>query len=170
MVGGVGYELFVNKKEHSETQLDQEISFFVYTHVKEDALELFGMRSAEELDFFKKAISVSGVGPKTALNILSLANVGELKKAISSGEPKFLQKVSGIGKKTAERLVVELKEKFIVDLSDENMVTSGDDRVVSALLSLGFKEHEALQMTKGLDGTEEDLAAKIKQALKYTSK
>ena len=97
--------------------------------------DLYGFSKEEEMDFFKKVISVSGVGPKSALNILGLTSVEDLKRAIASEDPSLLQKVSGIGKKTAERLVVELKEKFIVDLSENR----------GGLINLGFSFQAILE-------------------------
>lgn len=170
LVGGVGYEVFLSLKTLEKTALEEELKFFIYSYIKEDAFDLYGFKSSEELDFFKKLISVSGVGPKSALNVLALAEVEELKRAITSGDSSLLQQVSGIGKKTAERLVVELKEKFIVDLSAGNVSGQGNDQVIEALVSLGYKVVEAQAIVKYLPDEETDLASKIKQALQFINK
>ncbi|MBT6691731.1 Holliday junction branch migration protein RuvA [Candidatus Parcubacteria bacterium] len=167
---GVGYEVFLSAKNLEKAQIDKEQEYFIHSYIKEDAFDLYGFADFEELDFFKKLISVSGVGPKSALNVLALAEVEELKRAITSGDYDVLQQVSGIGKKTAERLVVELKEKFIVDLSEASVVTSSDRQVVNALVSLGYKQNEAQQIIKDLPKDETDLATRIKQALQLVNK
>jgi len=166
----IGYEVFLTSKELEGVVKEQEAEYFIYSYIKEDAFDLYGFRSVAELDFFKKLISVSGVGPKSALNVLALAEIEELKRAITSGDAAVLQQVSGIGKKTAERLVVELKEKFISDLSEQVMVSNVDQQVVDALVSLGYKEVEARGVVKSIPASETDLATRIKEALKYINK
>ncbi|RJQ33772.1 Holliday junction branch migration protein RuvA [Candidatus Parcubacteria bacterium] len=170
LVDSIGYEVFLTSKELEKTRLEIEVEYFVYSYIKEDAFDLYGFRSIGELDFFKKLISVSGVGPKSALNVLALAEIEELKRAITSGDAAMLQQVSGIGKKTAERLVVELKEKFISDLSQLEPTNNTDKQVVDALVSLGYKEVEAREVLKSLPTSEADLAGRIKEALKYINK
>ena len=168
--GGVGYEVFLTAKELEKAKIDQGQEYFIFSYIKEESFDLYGFDSLGELDFFKKLISVSGVGPKSALNVLALAEVEELKRAITSGDHAMLQKVSGIGKKTAERLVVELKEKFIVDISEASVVTDSDRQVVDALVSLGYKQNEAQDTIKDLPKGETDLATRIKQALQLVNK
>ncbi len=168
-VNNVGYLVFLKNKDLVGLQINDLVEFFIYSYIKEDAFDLYGFVSTEEMAFFKQLLSVSGVGPRTAMSVMSLADVLDLKRAITSGNPSFLQQVSGIGKKTAERLVLELKEKFIDDLSVEGGVINTDEQVVAALVSLGYKEKEAVDMTRGLS-LEGDLAEKIKQALKNLKK
>ena len=170
LVDSVGYEVFLTSKELEKTRPEIEVEYFVYSYIKEDAFDLYGFISIAELDFFKKLISVSGVGPKSALNVLALAEIEELKRAITSGDAAMLQQVSGIGKKTAERLVVELKEKFISDLSQLEPANNTDKQVADALVSLGYKEAEAREVLKSLPISEADLAGRIKEALKYINK
>ena len=166
----IGYEIFLSLKQWEKANLDSQAKFFIHSYIKEDAFDLYGFNSLEELDFFKKLIAVSGVGPKSALNVLALAEVEELKRAITSGDSAMLQQVSGIDKKTAERLVVELKEKFIVDISNATQASGNNQQVVEALLSLGYKQSEAQDILKDLSPTETDLASKIKEALKLINK
>jgi holliday junction DNA helicase RuvA len=168
--GDIGYEVYLSLKNLDNINIDEEKEFFIHSYIKEDAFDLYGFTSLEELDFFKKLITVSGVGPKSALNVLALADVDELKRAITSGDYTMLQQVSGIGKKTAERLVVELKEKFITDLSDAAASTDEGKQVVEALVSLGYKQLEAQEIIKHLPKEESDLATKIKQALQFINK
>lgn len=170
LVDNIGYEIYLTEKEVTKTNLEEEATYFIFSYIKEDAFDLYGFVSLEELDFFKKLISVSGVGPKSALNVLALAEIEELKRAITSGDANMLQQVSGIGKKTAERLVVELKEKFISDLSDQIIVSNIDQQAVDALVSLGYKEIEAKEVLKSMPPSEADLGSRIKEALQYINK
>ncbi|PWB38804.1 MAG: Holliday junction branch migration protein RuvA [Parcubacteria group bacterium] len=169
-VGGLGYEVFLTPKGLATLKVNQEACFFVYSHIKEDAHDLYGFTSDQELDFFKKLISVSGVGPKSALNILGLGEAAELKRAIGQGDTIFLQQVSGIGKKTAERLVVELREKFIDEISGQISVGGGDQQVREALISLGYKDKEAAEAIKHISTSSGDLASRIKEALRAVPK
>lgn len=161
---GLGYEVFLTLKNLEKISLEDLVDLFIYSYIKEDAFDLYGFVKYEEFDFFKKLISVSGVGPKSAVNVLALAEVDDLKRAITSGDYTMLQQVSGIGKKTAERLVLELKEKFIGELSSGE-VFSNDKQVIDALMSLGYKQNEANLLVRDL-AQEGDLATRIKEALK----
>lgn len=165
----VGYRIFLTPNYLEQLHVGEEVELFIHTHVKEDALDLYGFKNQEESDFFQQLISVSGVGPKSAINILGLASLGELKKAITSGDPGILQRVSGIGKKTAERLVVELKEKIISNLSEQINLDGDDAHVVEALISLGYKERDVRELIKNLklDG---DLATRVRVALQAVNK
>lgn len=168
-VNNVGYEVFLKNKDLNSIQINDFVELSIFSYIKEDAFDLYGFKDREELGFFKQLLLVSGIGPKTALNIMSLADVQDLKRAITSGNPSFLQQVSGIGKKTAERLVVELKEKFINEISIDGVFDNSDQQVISALMSLGYKEREALEMSRGLPSNS-DLSEKIKAALKNIKK
>lgn len=162
---GLGYEVFLTLKNLEKISLEDSVDLFIYSYIKEDAFDLYGFVKYEEFDFFKKLISVSGVGPKSAVNVLALAEVDDLKRAITSGDSTMLQQVSGIGKKTAERLVLELKEKFIGELSGGGEIFSNDKQVIDALMSLGYKQNEANLLVRDL-AQEGDLATRIKEALK----
>lgn len=165
----VGYEVFLTAQDLEQNRVNELAEFFIYTHVKEDALSLYGFKTQEQLNLFKQLLSVSGIGPRSALNVLGLADLTELKRAITSGDPSLLQQVSGIGKKTAERLVVELKEKILIDLSAQTPVSNSDNQVVEALISLGYKERDAREAVRGLQ-IEGDLGAKVKAALAAVNK
>ena len=170
LINGVGYKVFLNEKKLENIKIDSEKEYYIYTNVKEDILDLYGFKTEKELDFFEKLISVSGIGPKSALNILSLTSLNNLKHAITSGNPSLLQQVSGIGKKTAERLVVELKEKIIIDLSEKVPITEDNKQVKEALISLGYKEKEAQEAVQELKDDKADLGHKIKQSLQFINK
>jgi Holliday junction DNA helicase RuvA len=145
-------------------------SFWTYLAVRENALDLYGFQSHEELDFFELLISVSGIGPKSALGILSLASLSNLRKAISTGDTGHLTKVSGIGKKMAEKIVVELKDKIdkIGQTHDEGNILSNDMDAMEALKSLGYNERDVREALKKVADVA-DVGEKVKKALKFLS-
>lgn len=167
-VGGVGYCVRTPLLALDLLKsADAEVSLFIHTVVREDALDLYGFPTQEELSFFKQLMSVSGVGPKTALGILNVADVASLKRAIAQGDSTTLIKVFGIGKKSAERLVVELRDKLIQSATSapsENGVAS-DAEVMEALLALGYRADEARSAVKEARGTNTN--ERIAGALKY---
>jgi len=160
-VGGVGYRLSIPLSTFYSLPETGEVSLFTHTHVREDALLLFGFLSIEEKDLFIILIGISGVGPKLAVNILSHIPVGDLKRAIAEGDIKRLSGLPGIGKKTAERLVLELKDKVgpIDELpasSDATTVAGATTNtlindVISALVNLGYKENMARKILENME-------------------
>jgi holliday junction DNA helicase RuvA len=145
-VQGVGYKVFMAPEIlRNNTEEHETIVVWIHTHVKEDLLDLYGFPSFAEMKFFETLISVSGVGPKSALGILGVAPLDTLKRAIASGETAYLTKVSGIGKRVAEKIIVELRDKLGGEsMSDEMRITvQGDADVVDALLSMGYGQREA---------------------------
>ncbi|MBD3359842.1 MAG: Holliday junction branch migration protein RuvA [Candidatus Buchananbacteria bacterium] len=169
----VGYKIFVANEFSNKIKLDQEIEVFCFQSVKEDALDLYGFESRDKLYLFEKLVSVSGIGPKTALGVLSLATVEEIESAIMSGDASILTKVSGIGKKTAERIVLELKNKF----STEKNIPAGktesqseDADVIDGLVGLGYPLDEARDALRQIDKKIKGGEQKIKACLKILSK
>ena len=159
-VGGVGYRLFIPLSTFYSLPENGEVSLFTHTHVREDALLLYGFLTLEEKDLFGTLISISGIGPKLAVNILSHIPAKDLKRAIASGDIKRLSSLPGIGKKTAERLVLELKDKVgPVDNLPEAVgstvggSSAGDlvNDVVSALINLGYKENQARKVMASIE-------------------
>ena len=163
-VGGVGYAVRV--PFYTLTTLPgTQLSLFIHTSVREDALDLFGFATQEELSFFKQLTSVSGVGPKTALGVLNVSDIKSLKRSIASGDAAALTKVFGIGKKSAERIVVELRDKFSLEQSaaPQEATVSGDDgEVIEALMALGYRAQECRDAVRAI-GTEG--AGNIKERL-----
>jgi len=164
-VGGVGYAVRV--PFYTLTTLPgTQMSLFIHTSVREDALDLFGFATQEELSFFKQLTSVSGVGPKTALGVLNVSDIKSLKRSIAAGDAGALTKVFGIGKKSAERIVVELRDKFSLEQSLKPMeagTVSGDDgEVIEALMALGYRAPECREAVRAI-GTEG--AGNIKERL-----
>ncbi|MBU1148505.1 Holliday junction branch migration protein RuvA, partial [Patescibacteria group bacterium] len=144
--GGVGYKVFVPVHYLDELTIDQGASLFTYQHIREDALDLFGFQSEDELFLFEKLLSVSSVGPKSALSFINIAKADELEKAILNEDLDFLTSVSGIGKKTAQRVILELKGK-IVD-KDDKSISSSDRQVLEGLINLGYTIQEAREVIR----------------------
>lgn len=162
-VGGVGYDVSLpgNLKISGD-----EVELYIHTHVREDILALYGFEGREELNFFRSLLSVSGIGPKVALAIVGSAPIQQLKDSISKGDPSLLSAVSGVGKKTAEKAVVELKGKMgFVGSAGEIFVEEADE-VVEALASLGFKKEEVLSGLKMVPGEITESDEKIKWLIK----
>jgi len=165
-VGGVGYKVFTTFTTLDAT-IQKPVSFWTHLAVRENALDLYGFTTKEELAFFELLISVSGIGPKSALGILSLASVRDLRHAIVSGDTGHLTKVSGIGKKNAEKIVLELKDKLDGTDADSGS-TSNDMDTLEALTSLGYSEREAREALKKI-GVETNTGERIKKAIKILS-
>jgi Holliday junction DNA helicase RuvA len=165
---GFGIKLFASKQTiEALPPMGTDVKFFTHLYVREDALDLYGFSSAEELTFFEMLISVSGVGPKSALSILDIAPLGELSAAIKEGRPDLLTRASGIGRKTAERVIVELKTKVQSTKSGLVIEKMGIDAdLIEALTSLGYRREEARAALAKVDmkisGTEERLKAALK--------
>lgn len=172
-VNNVGYQLFVGESFYAELKIGEEKEIYVSHQVREDASDLYGFRSLSELDLFELLLSVSGVGPKSALGVLSIASIADVKEAVVRGDASLLTKVSGIGKKTAERLVLELKTKILkyTDISSDKVdVPAGLGDELDALMSLGYGLSEARQALQNLGGDLVDSGSRVKAALKKLSK
>lgn len=169
---GVGYKVNVAPDVLLRTKIDNnDAFFFIHTHVREDALDLYGFSELSELEFFEMLISVSGIGPKGALGILGITTIETLRKAISTGDVSYLTKVSGIGKKTAEKIVIELRDKIKDIDKDEKNSTSlqGELDALEALKSLGYSQSEARDAIKKAPA-DLSTSAKIREALKILGK
>lgn len=166
-VSGVGYKIYTNTAM-LESLKSKEVEFWTYLAVRENALDLFGFRTKEELEFFELLISVSGIGPKSAMGILTIATISNLKHAISAGDTSHLIKVSGVGKKNAEKIVIELKDKIQGLAPDSSYPNSSDVDALEALKSLGFGEREVREALKKVSDTL-DTGEKVKKALKLLS-
>lgn len=170
-VSGVGYKVFTNtgKVESEKLKVKSEtVEFWTYMAVRENALDLYGFQSREELSFFELLLTVSGIGPKSAMAILSIATLQNLRHAITTGDVGHLTKVSGIGKKNAEKIVVELKDKIEGLSADMTHSISGDIDALEALKSLGYGEREAREALKKAGG--ESTEQKVRSALKNLNK
>jgi Holliday junction DNA helicase RuvA len=167
--GSVGYKIFVTPLLLTAAKLNEEINLVIHTYVREDQITLYGFPTLPELEFFELLLTVSGVGPKSALGIMSLARVDMIKSAIVSEDPSVFTKVSGIGRKTAERVIVELKEKLKDQASAAPMAREQSD-AMDALIGLGYSQQEARDALKNVPKEVADLQTKIKLALKALQK
>lgn len=169
-VKGVGYKIYTNAsilESGKNRKTEKEIGLWTHLAVRENALDLYGFVTKAEWDFFELLLTISGIGPKSAMTILSVASVETLKKAISTEDSLYLTKVSGIGRKNAEKIVLELKDKigeYIFDGKNE----SNDTDAIEALKALGYSEKESREALKKALG--ENTQDKIRSALKNLSK
>lgn len=179
-VGGIGYNIKISADTAARLPgIGEPAKLYTYTSVREDAFQLFGFLSRNDLEIFKKCITVSGIGPKGALAILSVLDADSLRFAIMSGDAKAISKAPGIGARTAERLILELKDKIQIDDAMINReiasygaaVAVGDTpqkkEAIEALVSLGYGQAEAAKAVNAIEGIEEmDSGAVLKAALK----
>jgi holliday junction DNA helicase RuvA len=169
-VGGVGYRVYGTEITLGSIAKKEEVGMFIHTDVKEDHIRLFGFEAMEEFDMFELLISISGVGPKAALGILTIANPPTIKNAIIQEDSSILTRVSGIGKKTAERIILELSNKVDeISVTQQEEVRTDQD-VVEALISMGYSVSEARQANKDIPKDVTDISEKIKYALKKLKK
>jgi Holliday junction DNA helicase RuvA len=164
-VNGIGYKIYTTT-EYLSTSIGTELSFWIHMVVREDAQDLYGFPTREGVNFFELLITISGIGPKSALGILNAASVETIQSAIQSGDTSHLTKVSGIGKKNAEKIVLELKDKIE---TIEGLKHNNDSDALEALHSLGYSHQEAREALKKLDKSITDTGAKVKAALKILS-
>ncbi len=166
-VSGVGYKIHTNTAS-LDSQKNKILEFWTYLAVRETALDLYGFATKEELDFFELLLTVSGIGPKSAMGILSVATLSNLRHAIVTSDTSHLVKVSGVGKKNAEKIVLELKDKLDGWSAENGEFISGDVDALEALKSLGYGEKEAREALKKVVEAK-DTGDKVKKALKLLS-
>jgi Holliday junction DNA helicase RuvA len=167
-VAGVGYQVFVSAYTLGKSSGAEEIALHIHTHVREQEITLYGFASVEELQVFELLISVSGIGPKAGLNILAVADVDAIRTAVANKDTGILTKVSGIGKKTAEKVVLELDGKLGAPQQSAGEAQGSSD-AIDALTSMGYSVAEARGALEGAP-TDVDLGEKIRFALKNLGK
>lgn len=158
---GVGYMIYTSLNSMQNTgEIGKKITIYTYLHVREDVMDLFGFTTIEEKNMFMQLISVSGVGPKAALSILSVTTPAKFAVAVITNDVKTITKASGVGPKMAQRVILELKDKMKtdeleIDLEDESEDILSDNRseAISALVVLGYSSNDAQKAVKGIDGT-----------------
>lgn len=175
-VQGVGYGVFVAAEDHGQLVTGEQAKVYIYEHVREQAHDLFGFLNRDTQSLFEQLLGVNGVGPKMALNMLSIGSAHAVRQAIASGDVKFIQQAPGVGKRVAERVVVDLKDKVGlagVDLASTGVLQSEGnllgDEAVEALVTLGYTSADAAAALQKVDSklpTED----RIKQALKGVAK
>ena len=179
--GGIGYEIYMTGTDLSQIHMGEEVKIHTYFNVREDAMQLYGFRSKDDLQMFRLLLGVNGVGPKAAVGVLAGITADELRFAILSDDVKTLSKAPGIGKKTAQKLILELKDKmkledaFELKLAHEQEraavgageVSDGRQEAVEALVALGYSSADALRaVRKVTDVAPDDVEGLLKAALK----
>ena len=171
--GSVGYQIYAGENFLASLNKGHEAEIYIHHRVREEASDLYGFSGLEELELFELLLSVSGVGPKSALAVISLASTHDIKEAIIRGDAGLLTKVSGIGKKTAERLVLELKNKVARISGGMTLTgggTSGSGDELDALMSLGYSVNEARVALNAVEPSITSSAGRVKAALKYLAR
>lgn len=180
-VHGVGYRVYISGTTRDALTEGQEALLYTYMSVREDAIQLYGFGTQDEYDLFILLISVSGIGPKVGLGILSGLSVDGIKVAIMNGELSTLTKLPGIGKKSAERLVLELKDKIgkfttapsaqtVANIAVPVSQTGVQGEVAEALMALGYRESEFIDILTRLDNGERDVATLLRDVLSELGK
>ena len=179
--GGIGYEIYMTGTDLSQIHMGEDVKIHTYFNVREDAMQLYGFRSKDDLQMFKLLLGVNGVGPKAAVGVLAGITADELRFAILSDDVKTLSKAPGIGKKTAQKLILELKDKmkledaFELKLAHEQEkavaglgeISDGRQEAVEALVALGYSSTDALRaVRKVTDVAPDDVEGLLKAALK----
>lgn len=168
-VGGVGYKVLVTNEVSSKIKLGEKIKLFIYTHVKEDALDLFGFEELEDLKLFENFLSVPGIGPKTAMNIFSFHKRADIINAILMSDVSVFTSVPRLGTKNAQKIIIELKSKIgstkELDLTGKEFEEQSE--IVNALKNFGFTTAEAQKALKETKADGQTAEEKIKMALKY---
>ena len=169
-IRGVGYGVWVADKIKNKLKLNSEIELYIYTHVREDALELFGFTHKDELSLFQLLLGVSGVGPKSALLIVD-RGVPAIQEAIVSADVSFFTSIPRIGKKNAQKIIIDLKSK-LGSLEDLDLTDTGGEtlEIVEALQAVGFSKKEAFNAVRRLPDNLTTLEEKMRYALKSMQK
>jgi Holliday junction DNA helicase RuvA len=177
LAGGVGYELHISLSTYYRLEGKPQVALEVYTHVREDALSLYGFASPEEKYAFEKLISISGIGPTLAQKILSGIDPADLADAIAREDTRKLSSIPGVGKKTAERICLELRDKIVLPATTPTTTAptrlSVDDDVQSALVNLGYRPKDAeMAVDKARQelGGDAEFSAVLKRALRHLTK
>lgn len=164
-VSGVGYRVHAAPNTLTHLRANEEVLLYVHDHVREDVRDLFGFLSEDELALFERLISISGVGPKAGMNILSVGSVETIKRAIMSGDLSVLTSAPGVGMKIAQKIILELKGILV----DADSGTGPDREVIEALVSLGYSASQAKQALKAVPADVMDVSERVKMALRELS-
>ena len=171
-VGGVSFKIVSSLNDlRSAPAVGEIVSLFTYLHVREDVLELYGFLYKDELEFFEMLIGISGIGPKSALGILSVESVDKLKAAIAEGRAELLTKASGVGKKTADRVILELRGKLGREGTGQLVgIMESDQDITEILVNLGYTKYQAKDALSQIDSKLIKIEERIKAALKILKK
>ena len=168
-INGIGYKVYISGNTFKNLpKKGEKIKLYTHLYVRENIMELYGFLNPKELEIFELLISIPGIGPKGALNILTVVSIETLKRAIANEESAVLTKVSGIGRKIAEKIVLELKNKVGDEFVGKSL--NEDTETIDALVSLGYKVQEAREAVKKLPKDIEGVENRVKEALKLLGK
>lgn len=166
-VGGIGYRVFATAETLVKHKTGETVSLWIAHIVREDSQDLYGFENQSDQDLFELLRGVSGIGPKSALAVMNVATVGTIARAINTNDVGYLTKISGIGKKTAEKIILELRDKLPAVMENSGDPTSHD--VIDALIALGYSESKARDAARTLDPNL-DTQSKIREALRILNK
>ncbi|MDQ5912271.1 MAG: holliday junction helicase RuvA [Patescibacteria group bacterium] len=167
--GGVGYKVYTTLETLGQSSIGEQVELWIHTVVREDALDLYGFSNKRSLDFFELLLTISGIGPKSALGILNATTVDSIIEAITTGESAYLTKIAGIGKKVVEKIILELKGKIgdnFGSSSDTHKAGNADVDALEALKSLGYTHKEAKDALDEVSSDIKGTGEKVKAALK----
>jgi Holliday junction DNA helicase RuvA len=169
-VQGVGYGVLVPLEDYGKLATQDRVKFYIYEHIRENAHDLYGFTQADTKRLFEQLLEVNGVGPKMALSILGVGSVEDVRRAIASGDTKFIQAAPGVGKRVAERVIVDLKDKVglsgVVDSEAWlGISVANQDEAIQALVSLGYSAQDAASTLAGVDASL-DTEERVRLALK----
>jgi Holliday junction DNA helicase RuvA len=176
VAGGVGYEIHISLSTYYRLEGKRDVSLDIYTHVREDTLALYGFATTDEKYAFEKLISISGIGPTLAQKILSGIDANDLADAIARADARKLSSIPGVGKKTAERICLELRDKLVASVPTATPLPAHpnvDDDVHSALVNLGYRPRDAevaLDKARKDLGADAEFSAVLKAALRYLTR
>ncbi len=168
-VGGVGYKVYISGNTFKNLpKKGEKIKLYTHLYLRENIMELYGFLNPEDLEIFELLIAISGIGPKGALNVLAVVSIDTLKKAIVSEESSILTKVSGIGEKMAEKIILELKNKISDEFLGKEVSVASE--AIDALMGLGYKLKEAREVLKKVPKEIESVEDRVREALKLLGK
>jgi Holliday junction DNA helicase RuvA len=168
--GGIGFKVFAGLETiKSIAKSNEIIKLWTHLYLRENGLELYGFKNYAELEFFEILIQISGIGPKSALGILDVASLDILKRAVAAGEYSYLTRVSGIGKKTAEKIIIELRDKLGGEKGGGFQLKE-DEEVFDALKSLGYSANQAREAVKNIPQEIKSTQIRLKEALRALGK
>ncbi len=160
--GGLGYRVFVTAETALKKTIGDDVTLWTTHIVREDSQDLYGFETITDQDLFELLLGVSGIGPKSALGVMNVATIGTIARAVANNDVSYLTKISGIGRKTAEKILIELRDK-LPTIHYEGLETSGD--ALDALIALGYTESKSRDVLRGIS-SELDTQARIREALR----
>ncbi len=168
--GGVGYKVAATRSTLASLAVGSPTMLWTHLIVREDVLDLYGFQTEGEMQFFEMLLSVSGIGPKSALAVLDIASIDTLKSAIAGGNSAYLTNVSGIGRKTAEKIVIELRDKVGAVATSTDAALRGDEDALEAMRALGYSAQEARDALRKVPSSIQSGTDRLREALKIVGK